>query len=102
MSQDELPIGEAMSEPLGDEPRTYTKAETAAILNLSMRTLDRLKAEGRIGFRQHARRGKVIFTQRNIDDFLAVTSRQLELLPPKRTYRRGSTRRARDCPWWRP
>ena len=47
--------------------RLYSRAETAKKLGIGLATLDRLRAEGKIGFYQQRPNCKVQFTQVHID-----------------------------------
>ena len=50
--------------------RLYSRAETAKKLGIGLATLDRLRAEGKIGFYQQRPNCKVQFTQVHIDQYL--------------------------------
>ena len=64
--------------------RLYSRAETAKKLGIGLATLDRLRAEGKIGFYQQRPNCEVQFTQVHIDRYLEHVERV-----PKRSYRKG-------------
>jgi len=58
---------------ISGEPLTYPYDEAAARLGVSLRTLKRLVADGAI---RHVRvRGRVLFTERDLEDYLARHAR---------------------------
>ena len=63
--------------------RLYSRAETAKKLGIGLATLDRLRADGKIGFYQQRPNCKVQFTQVHIDRYLEHVERA-----PKRSYRK--------------
>ena len=63
--------------------RLYSREETAKKLGIGLSTLDRLRAEGKIGFYQKRPNCKVQFTQAHIDRYLERVERM-----PKRVYRK--------------
>ena len=48
----------------------YTRSEAAAQLGITVRKLDQLKAQRRIGIYQSCPGGKVLFSQAHIDKYL--------------------------------
>jgi Helix-turn-helix domain len=65
----------------------FNSVETAAMLGVSMRTLARLRAEGRIGYLNvgvGVKRQTIYFTQRHIDQYLASTRHEVKVKAPRR------------------
>ena len=51
--------------------KVYSRPEAAKLLCMSLSTLDRMRAQGRIGYIQVRPGFKVQFTQEHLDNFLA-------------------------------
>lgn len=52
-------------------PTLYTLKQTAETLRMSTRTLERIKAEGRIGhYKRPGQRGAILFSEQHINDYL--------------------------------
>lgn len=47
----------------------YTRKETAAILGVSLTTLDNMRKSGRIGFYQSMPGGKLLFSKKHIEQY---------------------------------
>ena len=61
--------------------KRYTGQEAAMMLGVGLTTLDKLRNTGRLGYYQAVLGGKVQFTEKQLDAFLAGAERQ-----PKRGY----------------
>ena len=69
-----------------------TREQAALALGISTDTLDRLRKAGKIAFVQHVPGGKVWFSQRALDEFLARSTHPARPeAPTQGTYRKRRT-----------
>lgn len=69
-----------------------TRKQAALALGISTDTLDRLRKAGKIAFVQHVPGGKVWFSQRALDEFLARSIHPAKQeAPTQGTYRKRRT-----------
>ena len=76
--------------------KLITRKEAAAILGISVTTLDVARTEGRIAFIQHVENGRVFFTEENLLEYLARSTHRAK---PKVNRAEQTYRNQRKTSW---